>query len=85
MNRCQFPIKLAFAMSINKSQGQSLNFNGLWLPEPVFAHGQLYVALSRSGIPSNTKVLIQDVRGKQGKFPFMEGIFTKNSVYQEVL
>ena len=85
MNRRQFPIKLAFAMSINKSQGQSLNFTGLWLPEPVFAHGQLYAALSRSGIPSNTKVLIQDVRGKQGKFPFMEGTFTKNIVYQEVL
>ena len=45
MNRRQFPVKLAFAMTINKSQGQSLQHTGLWLPEPVFAHGQLYVAL----------------------------------------
>ena len=41
MNRRQFPVKLAFAMTINKSQGQTLQHTGLWLPEPVFAHGQL--------------------------------------------
>lgn len=37
----------AFAMSINKSQGQTLQYVGLWLKEPVFTHGQLYVAMSR--------------------------------------
>ena len=85
MNRRQFPVKLAFAMTINKSQGQSLQHTGLWLPEPVFAHGQLYVALSRCGIPANTKVLLYDVRGKQGRFWGHEGWHTKNVVYQEVL
>ena len=46
--RCrQFPIRIAFAMTINKSQGQSLKVVGLRLHEPIFAHGQLYVALSR--------------------------------------
>lgn len=34
-------------MTINKSQGQSLNRFGLFLPRPVFSHGQIYVALSR--------------------------------------
>src|SRR6266540_596046 len=43
----QFPIRLAFAMSINKAQGQTIPYMGLYLPNPVFTHGQLYVALSR--------------------------------------
>ena len=45
--RKQFPIRLSFAMTINKAQGQTIPIVGIYLPEPVFAHGQLYVALSR--------------------------------------
>lgn len=58
MQRIQFPIRPAFAMTINKSQGQSLNFAGIWLEEPVFAHGQLYVALSRVSGWNNVAVHI---------------------------
>ena len=56
--RHQFPISLAFAMTINESQGQTLNKVGLFLAEPVFGHGQLYVALSRVIHPDNVKMLI---------------------------
>jgi ATP-dependent DNA helicase PIF1 len=35
----QFPIKLSYAMTINKSQGQTLNTVGVFLPSPVFSHG----------------------------------------------
>ena len=66
MKRRQFPVKLAFAMTINKAQGQSLTRVGIYLPLPVFAHGQLYVALSRAGIPSQTKILIVNVPNVQG-------------------
>jgi hypothetical protein len=55
LKRIQFPIKPAFAISINLSQGQTLDYAGIWLKNSVFLHGQLYLALSRvSGfIPSS--------------------------------
>lgn len=46
-------------MSINKSQGQSLKRVGLYLPEPIFGHGQLYVALSRATSPGSLKILMK--------------------------
>ena len=42
--RLQFPLRLAFAMSINKAQGQSLKVAGVNLETSCFSHGELYVA-----------------------------------------
>lgn len=58
--RVQFPIKLAFSMTINKSQGQTLSVCGLDLATPCFSHGQLYVACSRVGKPSSLFVFAKD-------------------------
>nr|XP_042904249.1 ATP-dependent DNA helicase PIF1-like [Parasteatoda tepidariorum] len=58
--RIQFPIRLAFAMTINKSQGQTMSVCGLDLSTPCFSHGQLYVACSRVGKPSSLFVLAKD-------------------------
>jgi ATP-dependent DNA helicase PIF1 len=45
--RKQFPMCLSFAMTINKALGPTLPTVGVYLPEPVFSHGQLYAALLR--------------------------------------
>ncbi|KAK1345516.1 hypothetical protein QTO34_007974 [Cnephaeus nilssonii] len=45
--KLKFPVMPAFGMTINKSQGQTVDRVGIFLPEPVFRHGQLYVAFSR--------------------------------------
>jgi hypothetical protein len=61
LKRRQLPIKVAFAMTVNKPEGQSLYAVGIYSPQPVFSHGQLYVALSRSGNPNTTKILINNI------------------------
>lgn len=47
--RTQFPQQLCFAMTINKGQGQTLDFFGIYLREPVFSHGQhrLFLFIAR--------------------------------------
>ncbi|KAK8931277.1 hypothetical protein KSP39_PZI016605 [Platanthera zijinensis] len=42
------------------AMGQTISQVGLYLPSPVFTHGQLYVALSREVTARNTKVLVKD-------------------------
>ena len=54
----QFPVRLAFVITINKAQGQSVLYIGVDICIPVFAHSQLYVALSRVTTKQNIKVLL---------------------------
>ena len=48
IHRHQFPVKLAYAITINKAQGQTFKRLGIDITSPVFDHGQLYTALSRA-------------------------------------
>lgn len=57
---------------------------GLFLPNPVFAHGQLYVAFSRVRRLRDIKVLVLDTE-IHGLVRGSIDIFTRNVVYPEVL
>jgi hypothetical protein len=78
LQRRQFPVRICYAMTINKSQGQTLSTVGLCLKKPVFTHGQLYVAVSRSTSRSGLRILIENDNGSCGSQ-------TRNVVYREVL
>ncbi|XP_057299544.1 ATP-dependent DNA helicase PIF1-like [Hydractinia symbiolongicarpus] len=48
LRRRQLPLRLSYAMTINKAQGQTFEKVGILLRRPCFSHGQLYVAFSRA-------------------------------------
>ncbi|WOH03934.1 hypothetical protein DCAR_0623339 [Daucus carota subsp. sativus] len=75
--RKQMPVQVCYAMTINKSQGQSLHNVGLFLPKGVFTHGQYYVAISRVTSPSGLKIFCDDESGEPSDI-------TQNVVYKEV-
>jgi hypothetical protein len=55
-------VRVCYAVTTNKSQGQTLKKVGLYLQSPVFTHGQLYVAVSRV-TSEGLKVLIVEEDG----------------------
>ena len=72
--RLQFTVRVAFAMTINKSKGQTFQIVGITLEYSVFSHGQLYVAFSRGR--NFHSIQVQLPPGKTS---------TKNIIYREIL
>jgi ATP-dependent DNA helicase PIF1 len=66
---------MAFAITINKSQGQTLNNVEVYLLFSVYSHGQLYVAISR--VTSSANIKIFSGQGPDG--------YMRNVIYKEVL
>lgn len=85
LERKQFPLRLAYSMTITKSQGQTFENIGLYLPQPVFTHGQLYTALSRVKSKKGLSVMIKPGRNQGKIFENDENVFTYNCVFHEIL
>lgn len=77
LRRRQFPIKICFAMTINKSPSQTLENGGIYLPHPIFTHGQLYVAVSCTTTQKRLKILINNKNGERKGY-------TQNIVYKRI-
>ena len=67
-------------MTINKAQGQTLDYVGIYLREPIFSHGQLYVALSIAKNSKSVKILITPP-----VYDSSLDYVTPNIVYKDVL
>ncbi|KAK1559467.1 hypothetical protein Q3G72_014806 [Acer saccharum] len=77
LRRRQFPVRPSFSMTINKSQGQTLEQICVYLLKPVFSHGQLYIAVSRVRSRQGLKIFINSNNPNHYNY-------TKNIVYEEV-
>ena len=85
LHRTQFPLRLSYSITINKAQGQTFDKVGIYLQQPVFTHGQLYVAFSRARALQNVRVKVMQIN-RDDRQGLRRGInFTRNVVYKEVL
>ena len=80
LQRRQFPIALAHCLTIDKSQGQSLENVGLHLFKDCFAHGQLHTGLGRAMNPLAVGVHLGLKKGATKC-----RTKTKNAVWQEII
>ncbi len=86
LTRMQFPLRLAYAMTFNKSQSQTLQKVLLDITQPPFSHGQLYVALSRVRDCKTISLYVSNDQlhpspdSSTGMMPII-----RNIVYQDVL
>jgi ATP-dependent DNA helicase PIF1 len=95
LRRFQFPVRHAFALTINKSQGQTIPNVGIFLREPCFSHGQLHVEFSRVKSRQNIKVMVGGGSIDNGDVNTTttttttrrnkKNIYTVNVVYKELL
>ena len=74
-------------MTINRSQSQTLDAVGLYLPSPVFAHGHLYVAMSRVGRMDSIRAYIAHDKPQFGDEVINENkdTYTQNIVYKDII
>lgn len=74
----QFPLRLAWAITIHKSQGQTYESVLIDLSDGAFAHGQTYVALSRcqslDGLYLTTPLRSEDIIVDQNVIEFMKNV-----------
>lgn len=73
--RRQFPLRLAFASTLNRIQGQTLEHVGIYLRNEMFSHGHFYTAITRTHQKKNIKIMFDNASRRS----------LRNIVYHEVL
>lgn len=85
LQRSQFPLRPAYAVTFNKSQGKTLQRAVVDLRNPSFAHGQLYVALSRVRTRNDIMVLCDPATLRRTPYGHPCHIVTMNVVERKSL
>lgn len=80
MCRLQFPLRLGYCITINKSQGQEYNNVLIDLRNQSFAHGHLYVGLSRVKFYNQIAILVNKNETRDDIYPIVTNI-----IYPELL
>jgi hypothetical protein len=75
IHRLQLPLRLAYSCTFNGCVGLTLDKTVIDVRDPVFAHGQLYTALSRVRHRSHSRVLFSPTNHDM----------TRNVVYRDLL
>jgi hypothetical protein len=83
--RKQFPFRLAYAVTFNKSQGQTLDRAVVDVRNPVFAHGQMYTAASRVRKGEHMRMLCLKSQVRNSGDPENEYISVVNFVERVML
>ena len=84
VSRLQFPIKIAYCLTINRAQGQSASKCGILLPKDVWTHGQIYVAFSRCGNPNNIYIWAEQSQFDAYNLPKNKK-YIKYVVYKDII
>ena len=79
--RRQYPLRLCYAMTFNKSQGQTLSRVSIDLRHNVFSHGQLVVAFGRATRRSDVLALVT----KQNQSKSNDNVHHTLNVVHEIL
>jgi hypothetical protein len=79
MIRTQFPLKLAYSLTYNKSQGQGLEKAVIDITEPPFSHGHLYVALSRAEDAEGIAIVVNSTQVDDN------AVIVQNVIYRDLL
>ncbi len=86
LTRLQFPLRLAYAMTCNKSQSQTLVKVLLDITSPPFSHGKLYVSLSQVHDCRNINIYLTEEQVTMSPYNLSVIMPTVNDiVYQDVL
>jgi hypothetical protein len=85
--RKQFPMRLAYAVTYNKSQGQTLERCVVDVRNPAFAHGQEYTAFSRAMESDHMRILCMhgQVKRSDPEDPDTEYVAVVNYVERKML